>query len=163
MKKIMLVLITLLAVCLAVSAVSAESWSFSSSSDSNGAQLDYDNGDLNIQGIDFKIPDGYKEQTDEQALGEKVSGFDGCLITSDTFTKGDDELLVKVIFKEDGSDIDPDSYTPEDTAVNKTIKDKAGFFDENDDGTVSFVYFEDGQIVEIDAPDEKTVSDVIIK
>ena len=68
MKKIIIVLSVLLAVCLAISAVSAdEGWSFnfsseeSSSSSSNGGEVNFNNGKLKIQCLEFTIPEGYKE------------------------------------------------------------------------------------------------------
>ena len=61
-KKIFMVGVLLLAVCITISAVSADegfnfSFSSSDSSNSDGDSIKFDNGKLVIQGIEFAIPE----------------------------------------------------------------------------------------------------------
>ena len=72
-RKIMLILIALVTLCIAVGAVSAWEFSFGSessssssvSSDGNVANVDYKDGSLKINGVEFKIPSGYEQKTNE--------------------------------------------------------------------------------------------------
>ena len=68
----------LLAICLAVSAVSADdewsfNWSSSESSNSDGGEMSFENGKLKLQGIEFNIPDGFKEN--ETTPSSKPTGI----------------------------------------------------------------------------------------
>ena len=134
--------VLLLAVCITISAVSADegfnfSFSSSDSSNSDGDSIKFDNGKLVIQGIEFAIPDGYKE-------------------VSDTFSKGNDNITVKVIY----SDTTEGNYTPNSNATEKTINKQAGWFNE-DNGKAVFTYIKDRKVVAIIAPDENTIASII--
>ena len=67
MRKILIIGVLLLAICVSIGAVSADdgfsfSGSSSDSSNSDGGQISFDNGKLKIQDIELNIPDGYKEK-----------------------------------------------------------------------------------------------------
>jgi hypothetical protein len=166
MKKILMILSIFLAVGLTLGAVSAFDLNFDFSAESNsvsnsdGGQVEYNDGELTIQDLDFNIPDGYKENSSDKRVavdaGEK---FKGCLLSADGFDKGSDYINVKVIFDED-DDLDNDSYIAPEDAVAKKIADHDGYLGEYDDEVV-FDYFDDGKFVEVIAPDESVISSVI--
>ena len=169
MKKIIIVLSVLLAVCLAISAVSAdEGWSFnfsseeSSSSSSNGGEVNFNNGKLKIQGLEFTIPEGYKENDTAKKVGEEADqkAFPDFSISIDQFDKGNDSIIVKVVFG--AKKLDNNTYTPNSDSQSKKIAGHDGYFVEYKDG-VSFTYLEDGKLVEIFAPDENVLSSVMNK
>lgn len=164
MKKIMLIGVLLLTVCISLSAVSAFEWSFSSSSsestNTDGGSISLDDNVLKIQGFEYTIPEGYKENKQAQALAEQADQdtFPGFKISSETLVKGNDSIIIKVVFGDE--EMDDDSYTPAEEAVSKEIADTEGYLREYDDG-VSFDYIEDGKLVEIFAPDEETLSSLL--
>ena len=160
-KKIFMVGVLLLAVCITISAVSADegfnfSFSSSDSSNSDGDSIKFDNGKLVIQGIEFAIPDGYKEVDNAKVLGGNDSSFPGFKVSSDTFAKGNDNITVKVIY----SDTTEGNYTPNSNATEKTINKQAGWFNE-DNGKAVFTYIKDRKVVAIIAPDENTIASII--
>ena len=60
-KKILMIGVILLAICVSLGAVSADdgfsfSWSSSDSSSSDGGDISFDNGKLKLQGIELTIP-----------------------------------------------------------------------------------------------------------
>ena len=168
MKKILMIGAVLLAICISVSAVSADdSWSFnfgsSESSNSNGGfiSLNTANNLLEIQKLQYTIPDGYKENESYRVVGEDTnqSSFpEGTKITSCKFIKGDDSIIIKVIFSDE--EFKADEYTPSDNAVEKEIANQSGWLEEFNDG-MCFDYVKDGKIVEIFAPDEKVIESLI--
>ena len=158
-KKILMIGLLLLVVCVSISAVSADfnfSFSSSESSNSDGDSIKFDNGKLVIQGIEFAIPDGYKEVDDAKVLGGNDTNFPGFKLSSDTFAKGNDKIIVKVLY----SDTTEGTYTPPANATNKTISNQNGWFME-ENGQSIFIYIKDKKIVEIDAPDEQTITSII--
>lgn len=165
MKKILIILSIFLAACLTLGAVSAFDLSFDFSAESNsesntdGGQVDYKDGKLNIQGLDFNIPDGYKENSTIKKVGvDAGENFKGFLLSIDGFDKGNNHIIVKVIFGD--NDMDNDSYTPPEDTVAKKIAGYDGYFGESDD-EVSFDYFKDEKLVEVIAPDESVLTSVI--
>ena len=168
MKKLIIVLTVLLAICLTVSAVSAEdgSWGFkfssdeSSSSNSNGGSIEFKNGELTVQGLKFAIPDGFKENETAKAVGEQAdqNSFPGSSISVDRFDKGNESVIVKVVYNKDKNL--GDDFVANNNTVSKKIANHDGYFLDYDDG-VSFTYIDDGKVVEIFAPSEDTISSVI--
>lgn len=166
MKKILIILSVFLAVCLTLGAVSAFDLNFnftsesSSESTSDGGQVDYKDGKLNIQGLDFKIPDGYKENdTVKQVGADAGENFKGFLISADGFVKGDDYIVVKVIFGDEK--MNNDSYTPPEGSAAKKIAGHDGYLGESQGGELAFDYFEDGKLVEVVGPDESVITSII--
>ncbi|MEE0024467.1 hypothetical protein [Methanobrevibacter sp.] len=160
-KKIFMVGVLLLAVCITISAVSADegfnfSFSSSDSSNSDGDSIKFDNGKLVIQGIEFAIPDGYKEVDNEKVLGGNESSLPGFKVSSDTFSKGNDKIIVKVIY----SSTKESNYTPDNNTTEKTISNQTGWFAQ-DNGVATFTYIKDKKIVKILAPDENTIASII--
>jgi hypothetical protein len=168
MKKIIIVLSVLLAICITVSAVSAEDggWSFnfssqeSSSSNSNGGSIEFKNGELTIQGLKFAIPDDFKENETAKAVGKEAdqNAFPGSSISMDRFDKGNDSIIVKVVYNS-GKDL-KDGFTPSNGTVSKKIGNHDGYFLDYDDGA-SFTYIDSGKVVEVFAPSEEVISSVI--
>ena len=159
-KKIVLVLMVLLAACVTISAVSAEGFNFSfsssESSNSDGDSIKFDNGKLVIQGIEFAIPDGYKEVDNAKVLAGNDSSFPGFKLSSDTFAKGNDKIIIKVLY----SDTTEGNYTPNSNATEKTINNQAGWLTQ-DNGKSIFTYIKDKKVVAIIAPDENTIASII--
>jgi hypothetical protein len=169
MKKILIILSIFLAVCLTLGAASAFDLSFDFSaessseasieSDTDGGQVDYEDGELTIGDLDFNIPEGYKENSTLKKVGvDAGENFKGFLLSADGFDKGNDYIIVKVIFEDD--DMDNDSYTPSEDSVAKEIAGYDGYFSESNDEVV-FDYLEDGKLVEVTAPDENVLTSVI--
>ena len=167
MRKILMIGVILLAICVSISAVSADdSWSFnfssSESSNSEGGAFSFgSNNLLQIQGLNYTIPDGYKENESFRVVGDDVNQSsmpEGSKITSAQFINGNDSIIIKAIFGDEK--FDKDGYTPSDSAVEKEIAGQQGWIDEFDDG-VCFDYINDGKIVEICAPDEKVLESIL--
>lgn len=168
MKKILMVGVILLAICISISAVSADDgWSFSfgesesTNSDGGAFSLNTANNQLQIQMLNYTIPDGYKENESFRVVGETLnqSSFpDDTKVTAAQFVNGDDIITVKVYFRD--VEFEEEGYTPDEGAVAKEIAGQDGWIQEDDDG-VSFNFVEDGKIVEIDTPDEKTLETIL--
>lgn len=164
MKKIIMIGVILLAVCLSISAASAFEFNFdyssSDSSNTDGGSISLENNELTIQDFKYLIPEGYKENESAKIVGEDADqdAFPGFKLSSERFDKGDDSIIIKVVFGDE--EIDEEGYTPEDGAVAKDINDISGYLSEYDDG-VSFDYIEDGKLIEIFAPDEETLSSLL--
>ena len=165
MKKLFAVGIILLAICISISAVSADdgfSFNFSSSdsSNSNGGSVEVNNNNVKIQDIQYTIPDGFKENQSAQIVGEDAEqdSFPGFKISSVRFDKGDDSIIIKVLFGDDK--LDENTYTPGNDTVAKKVGDVDGYLAEFTDG-ISFNYIKDGKLIEIFAPDEKTLTSVL--
>ena len=169
MKKILIVFAALLAICLTVSAVSAdEGWSFnfssSDSSNSDGGAMSFDNGKLKLQDIEVTIPDGYKENESAQKLAvDTDDDIEDCKYSLCQFIKDGKEIFVKVVFFNNDNVFT--SLTPEGNEVNKTMAGIDGLYDANKfgDNTPSFRFIKDGKIVEIDAPDDDTINELLKK
>lgn len=81
--------------------------------------MKFENGKLNLQGIDFTIPDGYKENESAQKLAEKADDPKDAKYSVCSFINGDKEIITKVYFSDDTQ---YNSLTPEDgTSVEKTM------------------------------------------
>ena len=168
MKKILMISAVILAICLTVSAVSADdSWSFnfssSESSNSDGGAMSFENGKLKLQDIEVTIPDGYKENESAQKLAADAENMDGAKYSVCQFIKDGKEIFVKVVFFNNDNVFT--SLTPEGNEVNKTMAGIDGLYDANKfgDNTPSFRFIKDGKIVEIDAPDDDTINEILKK
>ena len=137
----------LLVVCVSISAVSADfnfSFSSSESSNSDGDSIKFDNGKLVIQGIEFAIPDGYKEVDNAKVLGNDSKIYNGFKESSDTFAKGNDKIIVKVSY----SDTTSGEYTPSNNTVEKTLNNQTGWFAQDNTGAF-FIFIKDKKIVDM--------------
>lgn len=158
--------VILLSICISIAAVSAaddDGWSFSfsssESSNSDGGDVSVENNKLSIQGFDFTIPEGFEQNKSAEKVGvDATEGFEGFKISSEEFDKGDEYIIVKVVFGD--TELDEDSYTPGNDTEPKTIADQDGWISQYAD-CVSFDYIEDGKLVEIFAPDEQMLADLI--
>jgi len=97
--------VVLLAICVSISAVSADDgWSFnfssSEGSNSDGGSVSFDNGKLVLQDIEFAIPDGYKENDTAQKLAEQAEDDEDAKYSLCSFLNGDKEIVVKVFFSD---------------------------------------------------------------
>lgn len=156
----------ILAICLTVSAVSADDgWSFnfssSESSNSDGGAVSFENGKLKLQDVEFTIPDGFEENESAQKLAEAAVDVEDAKFSVCQFVKGSEEIFVKVFFFDDGSEFT--NLTPVDNEVQKTISGIDGVYDSNKygDDTPTFRFLEDGKLVEVNAPDEDTIASVL--
>ena len=167
MRKILIIGILLLAICVSIGTVSADdgfsfNWSSSDSSNSDGGQISFDNGKLKIQDIELNIPDGYKENESAQKLAEKAEDMDDAKFSLCSFLNGDKEIVTKVFFSDE---FNFNKLTPDDdeSSVEKTMAGIDGVYFENKygDGTPTFEFLKDGKIVEVNAPDDDTIEEVI--
>ena len=163
MKKIYIVAVALVVLFVSVAAVSADdgfSFNFSSSqsSSTDGGSISFENGKLNIQGIELAIPDGYKENESAQKLGEKATDVDAKFSACE-FTNGNKDIIVQVFF----DDKNPfNNVTAKDGQENKTIGSVNGVYTPGANNTnPTFEYLKDGKIVSISAPDDDTIAKII--
>lgn len=168
MKRILVLLAVLLAFCVCISAVSADdSWSFnwssSESSNSDGGEVSLENNKLKLQGLEFTIPEGYKQNESAQKLGAPAEDMEGAKYSVCEFLNGEKELFIKVFYFDD----DKTEFTHVDDSLegthNETLSDIQGrvFDDKYGDKTPTFQYVKDGKLVEINAPDQETIVSVI--
>ena len=131
-------------------------------SSSNGGEIDFNNGKLKIQGFEFTVPEGYKENDTAKKVGEEADqkAFPDFSISIDRFDKGNDSIIFKVVYGD--KKLDNSTYTPNSDSQSKNIGGHDGYLLQYDDG-VSFTYLEDGKLVEIFAPDENVLSSVFKK
>lgn len=167
MKKILILGVALLAICVSLSAVSADdSWSFdfssSESSNSDGGQMSFNNGELKLQDIIFTIPKGYEENESAQVLAANATDVEDAKYSSCTFVNGTKEIVATVFF----SDVfNFNSLEPKDdgSSVQKNMSGISGIYyaDKYGDGNPTFQFIKDGKIVEVKAPDDATIEEVI--
>ncbi|WP_298499143.1 hypothetical protein [uncultured Methanobrevibacter sp.] len=119
--------------------------------------MQVNNNELTIQGFKFTIPDGFKENETAKKVGEDYNS-DGLKISTAAFDKGDERVLVSVIFG--NTELDDDTYTPSENATAKKLADEDGWYEEYDGG-VAFDYIEDGKVIHIFAPDEATLVSIL--
>ena len=167
-RKIMLILIALVTLCIAVGAVSAWEVSFGSQSSSSSsvstdggvANIDYKDGALKINDKEFKIPNGYTQDTNLTATGENanMSSDSNAKLARAVFNNGDKQIIVKCIY----TNGEITQYTPDmSNAQNKTINGHAGSLETYNDGKVRFSYVDGGKIFQIESPDEATLSEIL--
>ena len=79
-----------------------------------------------------------------------------------SFLNGDKEIVTKVFFSDE---FNFNKLTPDDdgSSVEKTMAGIDGIYFENKygDGTPTFEFLKDGKIVEVNAPDDDTIEEVI--
>jgi hypothetical protein len=159
MKKIIIVLIALIAIGVSIGAVSAEGFSFSFGSESNsdGGDLSLNNDKLSIQGVDFKVPEGFKENESARMVANATEAFgEKCKVSGSEFYNNDTNIIVNVFFANDGKFDD----LKVNNATNKTIAGHEGFISEKE-GRTLFDYLVDGKIVEINSPDQQTLESIL--
>ena len=156
----------ILAICLTVSAVSADDgWSFnfssSESSNSDGGAMSFNNGKLKLQDVEFTIPDGFEENESAQKLAESATDVEDAKYSVCQFIKDGKEIFVKVFFFDNGNEFT--NLTPMDNEVQKTIAGIDGVYDANryNDSTPTFRFLKDGKLVEVNAPDDDTIASVL--
>ena len=162
--------VILLAICLTISAVSADDgWSFSfsssESSNSDGGVMSFENGKLVLQDVEFTIPDGYKENESAQKLAADAEDVDDAKYSVCQFLKDGKELIVKVFFFDENTNLEFNNLEPSDSEVEKTIAGIDGVYDANKygDNTPTFRFLEDGKLVEVNAPDDDTIDSILKK
>ena len=160
----------LLAICLTVSAVSADdSWSFnfssSESSNSDGGAMSFKDGKLELQDNEFTIPDGYKENESARKLAENAEDVDNAKYSVCQFIKDGKEIFVKVFFFDESSNQEFTNLVPTDGEVEKTIAGIDGVYNANKygDNTPTFRFLKDGKLIEINAPDDDTINSILKK
>lgn len=159
MKKIMIVLIALIAIGVSIGAVSAEGFSFSFGSESNsdGGDISINNDKLSLQGIDFKVPAGFKENESARMVANATEAFgEKCKVSGTEFYNNETNFIVQVFFADDGDFND----LKVNNATNQTIAGHQGFVTEKE-GRTLFDYVVDGKIVEINSPDQQTLESIL--
>ena len=159
MKKIIIVLIALIAIGVSIGAVSAEGFSFSFGSESNsdGGDFSLNNDKLSLQGIDFKVPTGFKENESARMVANATEAFgEKCKESSTEFYNNDTNIIINAFFANDGKFDD----LKVNNATNKTIAGHEGFISEKE-GRTLFDYLVDGKIVEINSPDQQTLESIL--
>lgn len=160
MRKILFVALAVFAICITVSAVSADdSWSFSFGSESNsdGGSVDINNNELKIQDEKFTIPDGFEEVEKERVVAEDSKNIPGAKITTCVLKKGNETILVKVTFVDGGLE----NITGPEGSQNLTIAGNGGFLSTDEDNDTVFDYGVNGKLVEIVAPSQDLIEAVL--
>lgn len=157
-KKLLLFTLLLIAVSSTITVLTAEDVSTSKTLVNN---------DLTMNGLHFKIPDGYQEvdvDSDTSKTGDKED-IDGTVVdakVSDDFkNSAGDKIDITVGVKSDNKKID--SINPA-GFEKKNIAGKDGFLKkEVDDGKdkYKFEYLQDGKLVKIEAKGEDVISSII--
>lgn len=166
MRKILMITAILLAICLTVSAVSADDdWSFSfsssESSNSDGGAMSFDNGKLKLQDVEFTIPEGFEENESAQKLAAAAEDVEDAKYSVCQFINDGKEVIVKVFFFDNGQEFV--NLEPMENEVEKTIAGIDGVYDANkyNDNTPTFRFLQDGKLVEVNAPDDDTLASVL--
>ena len=156
----------LLAICLTVSAVSADDdWSFSfsssESSNSDGGAVSFENGKLKLQDVEFTIPEGFEENESAQKLAAAAEDVEDAKYSVCQFINDGKEVIVKVFFFDNGQEFV--NLEPMENEVEKTIAGIDGVYDANkyNDNTPTFRFLQDGKLVEVNAPDDDTLASVL--
>lgn len=160
MRKILFVALAVFAICITVSAVSADdSWSFNFGSESNtdGGSIEINNDELKIQDETFTIPEGYKEVEKERLLAGESNIVEGGKVTTCVLQKGNETALVEVHFADGGVE----NITGPKNAENVTIAGHSGFLSESDDGETVFDFELNEKLVEIIAPNQDVIEDIL--
>ena len=168
MKKILMIGAILLAICISVSAVSADdswsfSWSSSDSSSSDGGDISFDNGKLKLQDIELTIPDGFDENKTDEVLAQPANDTNGAKFSACSFINGDQVIVTKVFFLDGDEEFKNLAPSDDGSSIEATMAGIEGIFFENKygDQTPTFEYLKDGKIVEVNAPDNETIEAVI--
>lgn len=159
MRKILLVALAIFAVCITVSAVSADdgwSFSFGSESNSNGGSIDVNNNELKIQDVKFTIPEGFKELEDKRLVGNDSTSIKGAKVTGTAIQKGNDTIVIKVTYGEGGIK----NITGGEGSQNQTIAGHSGFLTTGDNEVI-FDYDDNEKLVEIVAPSQELIEAVL--
>ena len=160
MRKILVLALAIFAICITVSAVSADdSWSFNfgSEASTDGGSVEINNDELKIQDEKFTIPEGFEEVEKERLVAEDSPSIDGAKVSRCVLKKGNETVLVKVTFADGGlTDI-----TGPDDAENVTIAGHDGFLSQDDDGDYVFDLDMNKKLVEIVAPSQDLIEAVL--
>jgi len=110
--------------------------------------------------VEFKIPDGYKENESAQKLAMAADDIPGAKASLTEFVKDGQQIVVKVFF---GDDKFTSISGTKDTDVNKTIAGIDGVYNNQSysDGFVEFKFLKDGKIADVIAPDDATLESII--
>lgn len=138
------ILFTLLVVSLAIVAIGCAS----------AALFDNEN-KVTIDGIDFNVPDGYKEDTNYQTINEvKNKGGVQYTVNGKVFEKGSD--IVSILVSDYGEYKLTDDIVKSVGGDEKTIGDVKGYASE-DDGYYLFTYIKDDKLVVFSVTDEDSI------
>ena len=139
--------VVLLAICVSVSAVSADDgWSFNwSSSDSSNSD------------------GGFDENKTAEILAEPAKDDNDAKFSACEFVNGDKIIVTKVFFLDDDNEFKTLNPSDDGSSIKATMAGIEGIFfaDKYDDQTPTFEYLKDGKIVEVNAPDNETIEAVI--
>lgn len=138
------ILFTLLVVSLAIVAIGCAS----------AALFDNEN-KVTIDGIDFNVPDGYKEDTNYQTINEvKNKGGVQYTVNGKVFEKGSD--IVSILVSDYGEYKLTDDIVKSVGGDEKTIGDVNGYASE-DDGYYLFTYIKDDKLVVFSVTGEDSI------
>lgn len=166
MNKILIVGLILIAMSATFSAIYADDFVSTTSN-----SMTFNNGDLTINDINFKIPDGFQEvERDSDSSSDDgndvdVEDIDGTPVDSEMTAEfknsaGDKvEVTVGIL----ANDKKIESINPA-NSEQKTIAGKDGYLIKDmDDGKeeFKFEYLQDGKLVKIVAPSEDMISQII--
>lgn len=122
----------------------------------NAGMFDFITGeDGNVNGVDFNIPDGFSRQNTENVNNSTKVYF------------SDDKTLLTIMVHDPDPNITSESFNNDinsrfDQYQKKTISGHTGFMlNFKKYNRIYFTYLEDNQIVEINAPNEKYISNLI--
>lgn len=151
MNKKILALLTLLVIAASASAVSASGFD---------DLLGGENETVTIDGFDFNIPAGFKEDANYSAENEKTSiGSVSYTFNQKLFEKG--SIAVSILVANYGENKVTDEIVKSIGGKKATINGIDGYSDKKDDIYI-FSYAKDDKLVTITSTDEKIISDFLI-
>lgn len=160
MRKILFAALAIFAICITISAVSADdSWSFSfgSESSTDGGSVEINNDDLKIQGEEFTIPEGFEEIEKERLVAGDSAAIEDGKVTTCVLQKGNEIIMIKVHF----GDGELNNLTGPEGSKNVTIADHNGLLLKDDNNDTVFDYLVNNKYVEIVAPNQELIEDVL--
>ena len=158
MRKGLIALIALIAICITIGAASAADWSFNIGSDTNsdGGSVQINNNELKIQDEKFTIPDGYKENETARLVGNQTTEGSGAKISACELDNGNKTIIVKVLYADGGID----NATGPEGSENATVSGHSGYLKNDELGTL-FGFMKDGKLIEIRAPSQAEIESVL--
>ena len=160
MRKFLVLALAIFAICITVSAVSAdEGWSFSFGSESNsdGGSVSINGHELKIQDEKFTIPDVFEEVQKERIVANNSAIVNGAKVSTCVLQKGNETIYIQVHFADSGVE----NITGPANSENKTIGGHNGFLSTNEDNETVFDFGSNHKLIEIIAPNQELVEAVL--
>ena len=157
MNKKILALLSFFIVIAAMSSASAFDFK-----DISNALFNDPNDNVEVGGMNFTVPNGFKEIQNQSVANELLGNpFIDVNISSKTFAKGNDVLIISV----SSSDVSANDDFAKDAAgdeANKTTINGISGYEFNDTNFQNFAFAKDGKLVIMSASYKQIFNDVVV-